>query len=104
MATDNIDPRVAVAPPSEGPGARDALLLATSVEDRNISFLRDLEAANALKSFLVGSGVEVPGDVLAGLAELTESYLSEDPGTVSPPSGASASPEPPAYPERPENP
>jgi hypothetical protein len=35
-------------------------------------YIDDLQAANRFKAFLIGTGVEVPADVIEGLAILTE--------------------------------
>lgn len=50
-------------------------------------YVDDLEAANRFKSFLLGLGVEVPAEVIDGLARLTDDLITSR--APSPPSSAS---------------
>ncbi|MEM5315563.1 hypothetical protein [Paraburkholderia sp. JHI869] len=46
--------------------------------DATRQYLDDLEAANRFKTFLLGIGVEVPADVIEGLARLTEALVAPE--------------------------
>jgi hypothetical protein len=56
---------------------RETYIAARTEAEMTIQYLDDLEAANRFKTFLLGTGVEVPSEVLEGLAQLTEHLLTK---------------------------
>jgi hypothetical protein len=55
------------------------MLIAEQTENEMMTqYFDDLEAANRFKTFLLGSGAEVPFEVLDGLARLTDQLIVKD--------------------------
>lgn len=57
---------------------KEAYIAARTEAEMTIQYLDDLEAANRFKTFLLGTGVEVPSEVLEGLARLTERLIMKE--------------------------
>jgi hypothetical protein len=51
-------------------------LLRRAEQEELEQYVNDLQAANRFKTYLLTAGVEVPADVIEGLAKLTENMIS----------------------------